>query len=629
MDFSEQRFRALVENALVGIYVIQGGKVVYANPYLAEIFGYELDDVLGLPTERFIAAEDVAFVQRKTKERLDGKTDRYTHRALRKDGTVFPVEVFSSLVQFNERPAVQGLLLDISQREQRKQLLNELLEIGTDILTETDTPTILQRVCETIESHSPFQAVAVSVFNRPASLDQEDGVTIEHVYIVGVSDAKKSELLRLSDGRDFISNRVIVERGQAIGRCFMITPERYPAIEKKGVGLPQPATDGSWGAYDTLFILLRSGEQFLGRIALAKPRGAKVPLAETLEPLEALANLAALALNNVRQLHVLRRQKQRLHGFYRLGQELSQIDEPDVLLQRVIQHLKTDFAYDFSGIFLVEDGGLVVRAKHSPDAYVDPGCPVGTRFEFSQGIIGQVARQRKPLLVNDVNQNPRYLGTIPTTCSEICVPILFKTDLVGVLNIESTQCDAFNEDDLEVLSVVTAQLGLAYSNLKRYESLKEQAIRDALTGLYNRRFFNEKLLKEFQRAQRYDHALSVLFVDVDDMHAINNDRGHLKGDEVLQAVAQMLRENVRSSDWIFRYGGDEFVALLPETGEEATIVSQRLVRAQERWNEQHTEEGLELHLSVGVSCWQPGSKQTLDEIVQQADLRMFQHKRKR
>ena len=627
MDFSEQRFRALVENAPVGIYVVQDGKVVYANPHLAEIFGYELDEVLGLSTEHFIAAEDKAFVQRKTKERLGGKTDHYTHRALRKDGTVFPVEVFSSLIQFNERPAIQGLLLDISQREQRKQLLNELLKIGADILAETDTPTILQRVCETIESHSPFQAVAVSVFNRPASLDHEDGVTIEHVCVVGVSDAKKSELLRLSNGRGFISNRVVVERGQAIGGCFLITPARYPAIKKKGVGLPQRSTDGPWGAYDTLFILLRSGQRFLGRIALAKPRDAKVPLAEALEPLEALANLATLALNNARQLHVLRRQKQRLHGFYRLGQELSQIDEQDVLLQRVIQHLKADFAYDFSGIFLVEDGGLVVRAKHSP--HVDPGCPVGTRFAFSQGVIGQVASRQKPLLVNDVGQDPHYLGTIVTTRSEICVPILYKAELIGVLNIESTKRDAFNEDDLEVLSVVTAQLGLAYSNLKRYKSLKEQAIRDALTGLYNRRFFNKKLLKEFQRAQRYDHALSVLFVDVDDMHAINNERGHLKGDEVLQAVAHMLRENVRSSDWIFRYGGDEFVALLPETDEEATVVSQRLVRAQKRWNEQHGEAGVELHLSVGVSCWQPGSKQTLDDIVQQADMHMFKHKRAR
>lgn len=460
-----ERYRALVENALVGVYVLQDGNIVYANPQLVKIFGYEADEMIGLAAKATVAPEDCEWVHEKGHERLSGKVkaDRYIYNALRKDGTVFPVEIFSSLIQFNNAPASQGMIVDITERQESRRLFDRWIEIGTGILSETDINTILQRVCDAIVEHSPFQAAAMTVFAHPVHPHQED-VQITNLYVGGVTDAERREMVKIKDEQGFISNRAIMEHGQRIGKCFYLTPQHYSELEEKSVRLSsrrELLEKSQWGPHDNLYIMLQQGELLLGRISVAEPQNAKIPSPETLEPLELLANLAALAVKNT----------------------------------------------------------------------------------------------------------------------------------------------------LQVLA------------------LKDRAIRDGLTGLYNRRYFNESLEQELQRANRYQHPISILFIDVDHMHQINNTFGHLKGDFLLQAVANLLSDTVRSSDLIFRFGGDEFVALLPETNGEAGILPDRIKRAERRWNKEHQDTGIQMSLSMGISSWEPGSNQTLEDIIQQADLRMYEEKR--
>lgn len=633
---STENHQKLLENSLVGIFVAQDETIVYANGQLAKIFGYEPEELLGQSSFLTVAPEDHDLLRQKLTERISGNVpmDQYIIRGRHKNGTTFPVEVFSSKIEFNGRPASQGMVIDISSRIESEQLLDQLLDIGTDILAETDTDTILQRVCDAMIVHSPFQTAAMSIFTTPVTVGQEQDLQIDKFYIAGVSESEKQEMIRLKDQRGLIINQAILEHGQPIGQCWYMSQDQHPEIKEKGIAVPQtskPSDGAAWGAYDNLYILLKQGQQILGRISLSGPKGGQVPEASQLEPLEMLTNLATLAIHNVMQMDHLRQQKERLHGLYMLGQELAQLNDAKLLMQHVIDRLKHDFSYSYSSIFISEGNELILKAKDNSDpkhrAIND--FPVGSRISISQGIMGHVATHKAPLLVNDVSKDERYIMSSPVTQAELCVPILLGSKLIGVLNIESSQKNAFEDSDIEVLSSVASQLALALTNLERYQALKDQAIRDPLTGLYNRRHFNEMLEQEIHRATRYRHSISILFVDVDNMHQINNDHGHLRGDFVLQEVAQLLKQTIRASDLVFRYGGDEFLAMLPEADVDIDTMTTRLTEAQQRWNETHKDLGLHMSLSMGTSIWQLDSSQTLEDLIQQADMQMYKNKRSR
>jgi len=172
---------------------------------------------------------------------------------------------------------------------------------------------------------------------------------------------------------------------------------------------------------------------------------------------------------------------------------------------------------------------------------------------------------------------------------------------------------------------------------KRLESEREKllkqvqqiAIRDALTGLYNRRHLDEMLMYELQRAQRYGHSLTLFILDLDGFKQVNDRLGHLKGDEVLRGVGHVLRKTLRDSDLAFRYGGDEFVALLVETGEQAQRATQRLHDAFRRWVAAHDWDGMVLSLSVGQVTWRPGAQPDPEALLREADRLLYEEKQKK
>ena len=154
------------------------------------------------------------------------------------------------------------------------------------------------------------------------------------------------------------------------------------------------------------------------------------------------------------------------------------------------------------------------------------------------------------------------------------------------------------------------------------EELEELAARDALTGLFNRRWFTARLSTEVERARRYGHALSVIMLDVDDFKSVNDSFGHPAGDQVLVGIADLLTQNTRGSDEVARYGGEEFAVIMPETAlQEATVVCEKLrkVVAQSSWGEK--EDLGPVTVSIGVSEMSEGD--TPGTILDRADSRLY------
>lgn len=165
---------------------------------------------------------------------------------------------------------------------------------------------------------------------------------------------------------------------------------------------------------------------------------------------------------------------------------------------------------------------------------------------------------------------------------------------------------------------------LLMQQLLRAQSAEDLTLLDPLTGAYNRRFMDQALVRQQSLSDRKHAPFSVLLVDLNDFKDVNTHFGHLLGDHLLQETVQVMRQTLRASDLVVRYGGDEFVAILPDAGaEQALVAASRLQRACESWNVNSGFTG-RLRLSCGAATYTPGDN--LAELLRRADIAMYEEK---
>ncbi len=178
-----------------------------------------------------------------------------------------------------------------------------------------------------------------------------------------------------------------------------------------------------------------------------------------------------------------------------------------------------------------------------------------------------------------------------------------------------------------LISEIYDHLAMLVKNLKvSQERLRRLATRDLLTGLYNRNFFNETIVRDIRKAERLNERLSFIIIDIDRFKYINDTYGHLHGDGVLRECASVLRKSVRRSDFLCRYGGDEFVIVTPmKTCRDNEPLYKRIEKELSVWNASYSSFGYRLSLSIGCAVWQPG--RDIIEVLNEADSMMYQNKK--
>jgi diguanylate cyclase (GGDEF)-like protein len=209
-------------------------------------------------------------------------------------------------------------------------------------------------------------------------------------------------------------------------------------------------------------------------------------------------------------------------------------------------------------------------------------------IEDRPGTIGAVIRSRKTLYLNNIINDTVLSDTHPqqlsasapekTSRSYIGIPLTLREKVVGVLSIQNYFADAYTEDHIRILERIAIQAAIAIENARLYAEIQRLAIVDELTGIYNYRGLQELGAREVERANRFSRPLSVLFFDIDNFRNFNNTYNHATGNVILKAVSERCRSILRTVDVLARFGGDEFVALLPETDiGSAHIVARRMV----------------------------------------------------
>jgi diguanylate cyclase (GGDEF)-like protein len=232
--------------------------------------------------------------------------------------------------------------------------------------------------------------------------------------------------------------------------------------------------------------------------------------------------------------------------------------------------------------------------------------------------LGRTIRMRSPQFVQDVKSDPDFLRASYEVSQEICVPLIKEGHLFGTLNIESAAPQKLTEDDVNLLITFAGQVVVAIENARLYSEVQRLAIVDELTGLYNRRGFFEIGKREWERAYRLNRTLAVLFIDVDHFKRFNDAYSYAVGDQVLRLLAGSLRANLRDIDLIGRYGGEEFVVIMPEVDEQTSLIVAERIRHQIEIMETRTEKGsIRVTVSIGV-CSKKSEFLTLDQLLDKA-----------
>jgi eukaryotic-like serine/threonine-protein kinase len=325
------------------------------------------------------------------------------------------------------------------------------------------------------------------------------------------------------------------------------------------------------------------------------------------EILRAIANHIALALETARtaQLEInvaAERQGRRLAETMRtLLTVLNSSLDLSVVLDKALTSIAELIPYDSACIALCnKDYFQFVALKGAANSAELRHMHLPIKDD---ALFAEMNVNRQPIVIADSLLDSRFngYGNNPAR-SWLGIPLVVHDEVVGFMAIDRNQPDAITERDAEIGMIFAAQAGVAIANARLFGEVQRLAVTDGLTEINNRRHFFELAEREWIRTRRYDHPLSAMMLDVDHFKRVNDTFGHATGDSVLRTVAQICRNSLRETDFLGRYGGEEFAIMLPDTDLSAAHATAERLRESIAGTPIHTDKGdLQVTVSIGVA----------------------------
>lgn len=254
-----------------------------------------------------------------------------------------------------------------------------------------------------------------------------------------------------------------------------------------------------------------------------------------------------------------------------------------------------------------------------------------TKFSTDMPAIKQIIETKKSIYSGDIMNGPEA-SCVPAECmmnSLICSPIIVEGEVKGIIHLDSKNKNAFNVEDLHFTELMTKEAAIALTRSILYSKVKALSAKDSLTGCLNRGKFDEDLKSALACAKRYERAMSLLMIDIDWFKLYNDSHGHHKGDILLKKMASILQCGIRLCDKVYRYGGEEFALILPETGKKQALIAAERLKAtieQERFEgEEISQPYKKLSISIGIAGY-PEDADSEIGLIEAADAALYRAK---
>jgi diguanylate cyclase (GGDEF)-like protein/PAS domain S-box-containing protein len=549
------------------------GEVVYWNSFSEKLFGFTEKEVIGKILKGFfVLRSDENEFKKYLKDAIrENKPSPKREWAITtKKGEVLHVlcHIFPAVLTAlpEEESIAIAMYIDItdskSAKEKTKEIFRQLesfSEISAAILSIKDEEKLFDHVSQAVVDISDFGRVLISYFTD----------TPPYREIIGHKGIKKTDLERLKKAKMPREKYLkYFEKSVRIGNQSCYIPYSSKDILDKDAVAPgektYPKKEGRWNREDNLLVAMKDARgHMIGIISLNDSKTALIPTEETVKPLEIFANL----ISEIIQRH-------------KLDKIISESEEK---YRELVNNIKI-------GIFRATPAGKLLEVNPSVvEMFGYTGAKdflkVKTHYLFENP--EDMLNLMKELEENDMAKNKEF--------------VLKKKD--GTSFWASLTSTAVKDNSGTIIYYDTVLEDISErKNLE--EEVKRLSITDELTGVYNRRYFNQNLPDEIKTAERWRSALSLIMIDIDDFKEYNDKYLHLEGDEILKQTAQVRSHVIRKeTDWASRFGGDEFVIILPGlTTAQAAKVGERIRRIFQQIKFKPKDEIVQKTLSMGVAC---------------------------
>lgn len=327
----------------------------------------------------------------------------------------------------------------------------------------------------------------------------------------------------------------------------------------------------------SLSVPLRSSERYYGVLSIvtSQPDGFETG---TEDRLRAVAPHVTALVAIQEQIAGLQAHIKELQVLHELDQILFTTVSRQDIADRMLQIIQPALRFEHATLHLfneMSEANLAAAWGESFDLILD------MEFEKGPGMKGWISSGHKPILIEDTHSDERTVNLIskmPHVGSLILTSITSGSKVQGLLTLAHSVPNTFSKEEFHTAQVIAAHLSLLLERARLLNQLELLAITDGLTGLYNYRYFQNRLQDEIRRAKRYKTSFAVLLIDLDNFKRVNDRFGHMEGDHVLIRLAELIRQTLRETEIIARYGGDEFVVLMTGTPFQAAKVAAERVR---------------------------------------------------
>lgn len=311
-----------------------------------------------------------------------------------------------------------------------------------------------------------------------------------------------------------------------------------------------------------------------------------------------------------------------LNGLSKIAHEINDNIDFETTLKNIGEQCTEVMHLDAFYLLLAENKELKpVYTKGDMKGYLEK-----ENLQFGQGASGHCAETKQTVLILDTIKDERIFtsGSVKTPGSIIAIPLMKRDQLIGVMTGVKKGKNSFQENEVKIFELMAYQASVALANAQAFKEVEDRAIIDELTKVYNYRYFQQRVQQEVQRAALEGTNLSLMVLDLDDFKQVNDVHGHTVGNSVLIELAQVLRKSVRKYDVIFRYGGDEFVVVFPQTDKQVAHTIGKRILENVASTPFKCSEGLEetLTFSAGIAEFPIDADDHLD-LMRKADRIMY------